>query len=147
MILGSLCLEYWTRFVGCMIFILSYFSHIGLIHFFFKPSVWHQWGDVFWGAWLNWSNLLCSYTMSNQNTRANGFPCYRNWFLRPILDLENLNNRLNAVSFNSSLIIIENVLAWPKSKFSLVACQQRIPCTIEYWQMVPGCRNGFQLCF
>ncbi|XVF77406.1 hypothetical protein PTKIN_Ptkin14bG0040500 [Pterospermum kingtungense] len=30
----------------------------------------------------------------------------RNWFLRPILDLENLNNRLNAVSFYSSLIIL-----------------------------------------
>lgn len=28
-----------------------------------------------------------------------GLSCSRNWFLRPILDLENLNSRLNAISF------------------------------------------------
>ncbi|KAK6229742.1 hypothetical protein SCA6_018693 [Theobroma cacao] len=44
------------------------------------------------------------FGMMNKCVTPMGRRLLRNWFLRPILDLENLNNRLNAVSFYSLII-------------------------------------------
>ncbi|XP_059664842.1 DNA mismatch repair protein MSH5 isoform X2 [Cornus florida] len=48
------------------------------------------------------------FGMMNKCVTPMGRRLLRNWFLRPILDLENLNNRLNAISF---LLCSEELLA------------------------------------
>lgn len=68
----------------------------------FYFSVWHQWVNVFSGKHriaTSSSIIITLPTDSYWWWWMNCFLCNRSWFLRPILDLDNLNSRLNVVSY------------------------------------------------